>query len=51
VSALGTFTSASLVTIDAKTDPVHGPTPGTVPVAAQIPLSFNGYGVEFLTLK
>jgi hypothetical protein len=51
VSALGTFQTATLVTIDAKTDPLHGPMAGGVPVAAQISLSFAGYGVNFLMLK
>ena len=51
VSALGTFQTATLVTIDAKTDPLHGPMAGGVPVAAQIPLSLGGYGVSFLILN
>jgi hypothetical protein len=51
VSALGTFQTATLATIDAKTDPLHGPMAGGVPVAGQIPVSLKGYGVSFLTLK
>jgi hypothetical protein len=51
VSSLGTFQTASLVTIDSKTDPLHGPMAGSVPVGGQIPLGFGGYGVNFLTLK
>jgi len=51
VSALGTFQTATLATIDAKTDPLHGPMAGGVPVASQIPVSLTGYGVSFLTLK
>lgn len=45
------FQTASLLTIDAKTNPGTGPTEGSVTLAQQIPVTFNGYGVAFLTLK
>ena len=51
VSALGTFSSASLLTIDASTSAITGPTPSSVTPTAQITIPFNGYGVAFLTLK
>jgi hypothetical protein len=50
VSALGTFSSDSLLTIDAATNAVTGPSPGSITPAAQITVSFGGYGVTFLTL-
>jgi hypothetical protein len=51
VSALGRFSSATLLTIDASTDPVNGPAPVAVMAAAQMQVSLGGYGVSFLTLK
>jgi hypothetical protein len=51
VSALGTFTSGTLVTIDSSTSASTGPTPVAVTPAAQITLTLNGYSVAFLTLK
>lgn len=51
VSALGAFTSASQLTIDATTDPIKGPASSSVTPAARIPLTLGGYGVTFLTLK
>jgi hypothetical protein len=51
VSALGSFTSASLLTIDASTSVTSGPTATAVTPSAQMNLVFNGYGVAFLTLK
>jgi len=50
VSALGSFSQASLLTLDAKTDVTHGPSPVAVPPASRITLNFTGYGVSFLTL-
>jgi hypothetical protein len=50
VSALGSFTSASLLTIDSTTSPTSGPTATSVTPSAQITLTLNGYGVAFLTL-
>jgi hypothetical protein len=51
VSALGTFSSGSLLTIDASTSAVTGPSPTSIAPAAQITVSLNGYGVVLLTLK
>jgi hypothetical protein len=51
VSALGTFSSGSLLMIDASTNAADGPTPTSVTPAAQSVISFDGYGVAFLTLK
>jgi hypothetical protein len=51
VSALGTFSSGSLLTIDADTSPITGPSQTSVTPAAQITISFTGYGVAFLTLN
>ncbi len=50
-NALGLFQTASLLTIDATTDLMNGPTGITVSPVSQIPITFNGYGVSFLTLK
>jgi hypothetical protein len=50
LSALGTFTSGSTLTIDANTDLRNGPLEETIaPVAAQR-ISFLGYGVSFSKL-
>jgi hypothetical protein len=51
VSALGTFTSGSLLTIDANTSVTSGPTATSVTPSPQMTVVFNGYGVAFLTLK
>jgi hypothetical protein len=51
VSALGTFSTGSLLLIDAKTSAADGPTAAPVTPAAQMTVSLGGYGVEFLTLK
>jgi hypothetical protein len=51
VSALGTFTSGSLLTIDATTSATSGPTATSVTPSPQMTVSLNGYGVAFLTLK
>jgi len=51
VSVLGPFQTATLLTSDSNTDPIHGPTPASVSLAGQIPVSFGGYGVVILTLK
>jgi len=50
VSALGTFTSGSLVTIDKATSAASGPTPAAVTPAGQIVVNLNGYSVGILTL-
>jgi hypothetical protein len=51
VSALGSFSSASLIKIDANTSAVNGPSVSAVSPAAQIPISFASYGVAFLALE
>jgi len=51
VSALGKFSSGSLLVIDKSTSVANGPTPSTVTPANQMPISLNGYSVGFLTLK
>jgi hypothetical protein len=50
VSALGSFTSASLLTIDATTSPTSGPTATSIASSSPIMVTLNGYGVAFLTL-
>ncbi|MGD0567990.1 MAG: hypothetical protein ABSA78_06260 [Candidatus Sulfotelmatobacter sp.] len=49
-SALGSFSSGSLLTIDAGTNVATGPVASSVTPAAQMTINFNGYGVAFLTL-
>ena len=51
VSALGTFSSATLLTIDKNTSVSGGPVSAAVTVASQIPITMNGYSVAFLALK
>ncbi len=51
VSALGTFTSGRLLTIDASTNVTNGPTPATITPTSPIQITFNGYGVAFLKLQ
>lgn len=50
VSALGTFSTATLTTIDASTSVSSGPTPASVTPAPQMTVTLNGYGVAFLQL-
>jgi hypothetical protein len=50
VSALGTFSSGSLLMIDANTSAADGPTASSVTPATKMTISFDGYGVAFLTL-
>jgi len=50
LSALGNFSSASQVTIDANTNPISGPAPVTITPASRLTVTLNGYGVSFLTL-
>jgi len=50
-SALGSFSSGSLLIIDKNTSVVDGPTAAIVTPAAQMTISLNGYSVGFLTLK
>jgi hypothetical protein len=51
VSALGSFTSGSLLTIDVSTSVASGPTATPVTPSGNMTVSLNGYGVAFLTLK
>ncbi len=50
VSAWGSFSSATLLTLDASTNPTTGPTPVTLTPAPRMAITLNGYGVAFLTL-
>jgi hypothetical protein len=50
VSALGSFSQASLLTLDAQTDTTQGPSPVTVQPAGRVTINFAGYGVSFLSL-
>jgi hypothetical protein len=51
VSALGAFTSASLLLIDKDTSVANGPLAMPVTPAAKVALDLNGYSVGILTLK
>jgi hypothetical protein len=51
VSALGTFHTAQMVTIDASTDPATGPTPTAIAPTSTMTVTLSGYGVSFLTLQ
>jgi hypothetical protein len=51
VSALGTFSSGSLLTIDLNTSVTTGPVAAAVMPAPQMTVTLNGYSVAFLTLK
>ena len=51
VSALGTFSSGSLVTIDKNTSVTSGPVAANVTPQATIDVTLDGYSVGFLTLK
>jgi hypothetical protein len=51
VSALGAFTSATTVTIDAKTSPNSGPADVPITPGQKISVTLGGYGVTFLRLK
>ena len=50
LSALGSFSSAAQLTIDASTNPASGPSPQTITPAAQMEITLSGYGVTFLAL-
>jgi hypothetical protein len=50
LSALGTFSSASLLTIDKNTDVANGPAAAPVTPAAHMTIQLGGYGVAFLKL-
>lgn len=51
VSALGSFTSATLLTIDARTDLTTGPSAQSITPAPHVELTLDGYGVSFLALN
>jgi hypothetical protein len=48
---LGAFSSATSVTIDAKTSATSGPVPVNVTPAQKISVTLSGYGVTLLKLK
>jgi hypothetical protein len=50
-SALGTFTSGSVLTIDSNTSVSTGPVAAPVTPTPQITLTLNGYSVAFLSLR
>jgi len=50
VSALGSFSSASLLVMDKNTNVANGPTATALTPAAQMTINFGGYGVAILTL-
>ena len=51
VSALGTFSSGTLLTIDKTTSVANGPTATSVTPASQMTITLNGYSVGILSLK
>jgi len=51
LSALGSFSSASLLTIDKNTVVANGPSAAPVNPAAQMTIQLGGYGVAFLKLS
>jgi len=51
ISALGTFSSATSLTIDTKTSATSGPVPVNVAPAPKISVTLAGYGVTLLKLK
>jgi hypothetical protein len=51
VSALGAFSTAKELTIDANTNVANGPQDQTVTYAPQMQVTLGGYGVAFLTLQ
>ena len=51
VSALGSFTSASEVMIDAGTSPATGPAVPSISAQSPITVDFSGYGVAFIKLQ
>ncbi|MGC1580452.1 MAG: hypothetical protein WA766_03160, partial [Candidatus Acidiferrales bacterium] len=50
VSALGKFSSAQTLTLDANTNIATGPAAVAVSTAPQMTMTLGGYGVTFLTL-
>lgn len=51
LSALGSFQSGEMVTINAATDPTTGPTLMSFTPSSTITVALPGYGVTFLTMK
>ncbi len=51
VSALGPFSSATRLTIDARTNLASGPLEQAITPADQMEITLNGYGVTFLALR
>ncbi len=51
ISALGTFSSVTSLTIDTKTSATSGPVPVNVAPAPKISVTLAGYGVTLLKLK
>jgi hypothetical protein len=51
VSALGAFSSATTVTIDAKTSASSGPAAVAITPGQKMSVTLGGYGVTFLKLK
>jgi len=51
VSALGTFSGMTSITIDAKTNATSGPASLNITPAQKISVTLGGYGVTFLKLK
>ena len=51
LSALGPFSSATQLTIDAGTSLASGPLEQAITLADQMEITLNGYGVTFLALR
>jgi hypothetical protein len=51
VSALGNFTSATTITINANTNVANGPSAAALAFSPKMTIVLGGYGVTFLTLK
>ena len=51
VSGLGTFSTATATTIDAKTTVSSGPVPLTITLGQKLSVTLGGYGVTFLKLR
>lgn len=51
ISGLGPFKTATLLRIDAHTDPTTGPTATSMAITNPMPIAFDGYGTAFLLLK
>jgi len=51
LSDWGQFSSARLLTLDARTNIVTGPSAVSISPEARIPVTLDGYGVSFLELK